>query len=400
MLFSLLERPPVETYITGGRDTTGMDTSKIVEDPIPEKTCVVVGTRPGIIKMSPLIDELQSRDVESFVIHTGQHYSNNLSNRMFEDLRLPAPEYHLNEVKEAYYHGEQTAAMLTGIEEALLEERPENVLICGDANFNLAGALATRKLRLNLGHVEAGLRSGDWRMPEEHNRVMIDHISDYLFAPTETAKQNALEDNVQGEISVVGNTIVDAVYRNREIASDSTDVLERFGLEGEEYIVLTAHREENVDDEATLREIVEIVELINRRTDYKVIFSVHPRTIDRLESFNLKDRLIAVNCLTATDPMGYLEFLTLLEHAMMTITDSGGIQEEACILGVPCITIRENTERPETIEVGANVVAGTDPESVLDAVSEAGRANGDWENPFGDGNAAKRIVDVLLNGSR
>lgn len=376
-----------------------MDATKIVENPVPNKTCVIVGTRPGIIKMSPLIDQLDKRDVEYFVIHAGQHYSDNLSDRMFKDLRLPTPEYHLEEVEEAYYHGEQTAAMLTGIERALLEERPQNVLVCGDANFNLAGALAARKLRLDLGHVEAGLRSGDWRMPEEHNRVIIDHISDYLFVPTKTAERNAIEDNVQGEIAVVGNTIVDAVYRNRQIAAEGTDILERFGVVDGEYIVLTAHREENVDDVETLGEIVEIIEQIDERTVYDVIYPIHPRTVDRLEKFRLQERLSAIKSLTITDPMGYLEFLSLVERAAMIVTDSGGIQEEACILGVPCITIRENTERPETVEVGANVVAGTNPQTVLDMVADAEDNDGNWENPFGDGNAAERIIDVVLNSA-
>mgnify|MGYP000403937557 CR=1 FL=1 len=376
-----------------------MADSKVIPEPVANKTCVVVGTRPGIIKMSPIIAELETRDAPSFTLHAGQHYSHELDDKIFEDLGLDRPKYHLEDVRDAEFHGEQTATMLTGIERVLLEERPEHVLVCGDANFNLAGALAARKLRLTVSHVEAGLRSDDWRMPEEHNRVIIDHISDYLFTPTEVAKRNAIEDNVKGAVHVTGNTIVDAVQRNIGHAQSESEVLDDLSLSAGQYVVFTAHREENVDDPDTLAELLSVLELLDTELGLPVVYPIHPRTVKRLEQFDLSDRLESIDCLELLDPLGYLDFLALLSNAAVTLTDSGGIQEEACITGVPCVTLRENTERPETVEVGANVIAGTDPSVVLEHTSAAIQRESDWSNPFGDGNTAVRIVDTILGTS-
>lgn len=373
-----------------------IDKSKVISDPVPEKTCVVVGTRPGIIKMSPIIAELEERPVESFVIHAGQHYSDGLDRTIFDDLAIEYPTHVLDETKEQEFHGEQTATMLAGIESILLDEQPENVLVCGDANFNLAGGLAARKLRLTLGHVEAGLRSDDWRMPEEHNRVMLDHISDYLFSPTETAEQNAIKDNVKGEVHVTGNTIVDAVQRNIDIAREKSTVLGDFGVKAGEYVVFTAHREENVDDPDILAELLTLIERVTDDLGYPVVYPIHPRTEKRLEQFELLDRARSISNLHLTSPLGYLDFLKLMDSSTAVLTDSGGIQEETCILGVPCVTLRENTERPETVEVGANRVAGTDPETVIECLTEAIDSDGDWPNPFGDGTASEQIVDTIL----
>lgn len=373
-----------------------MSKSKVVTDPVEGKVCVVVGTRPGIIKMSPLISRLTELNIPSFTIHAGQHYSYELDGKMFDDLDLEQPLYHLEEVGGKEFHGEQTAAMLEGIERALLEEKPEYVLVCGDANFNLAGALAARKLRLQLGHVEAGLRSNDWRMPEEHNRVMIDHISDYLFAPTEQAKQNALDDNVRGEVVVTGNTIVDALERNLELAHKRSDILSEFNLSEGKYAVFTAHREENVDDEAVLSDLITVMEQVTTETGLDIVYPVHPRTEKRLEQFGLTDRITNVGGLRLVDPLGYLDFLKLLSSADIALTDSGGIQEEACILQVPCVTLRENTERPETVDVGANRIAGTNPENVIEAVDAMRSSEEEWDNPFGSGDAADQIIETIF----
>lgn len=373
-----------------------MADQKVITEIVPGKTCVVVGTRPGIIKMSPIITALKQRDVESFTIHAGQHYSYELDGKMFEDLDLDQPKYHLEEVRDTEFHGEQTAAMLDGIEAALLEEQPENILVCGDANFNLAGALAARKLGLTVGHVEAGLRSDDWRMPEEHNRVIIDHISDHLFAPTEQARRNAIEDNVKGEVHVTGNTVVDAAQRGMHLAKERSNVLERLGLDADKYIVFTAHREENVDEAEVLADLLAIIERTVNKTGREVVYPVHPRTKKRLSQFDLAPRANAIEGLHLIDPLGYLDFLRLLSKSALTLTDSGGIQEESCILGIPCVTLRENTERPETVDIGANVIAGTDPDEVLSHVGTMLGASDNWENPFGDGNTAKRIVDIFL----
>lgn len=373
-----------------------MDENKFVQDSDNNKTCVVVGTRPGIIKMSPIIAELNDREAESFTIHAGQHYSYNLDGKMFEDLRLNKPKYRVEGVEDTSTHGGQTATMLEGIESILLDEKPQNVLVCGDANFNLAGALAARKLRLNVGHVEAGLRSGDWRMPEEHNRVMIDHISDWLFVPTSESYENAVEDNVHGDIILTGNTIVDAVDRNIEIALNSSNIVDELGINGRKYSVLTAHREENVDDKETLSSIIDIIDKTTSQLELPVIYPIHPRTKKRLEQFGLFDTISSIEDLELVDPLGYLDFLKLLYQADVVITDSGGIQEEACILQVPCVTIRDNTERPETVEVGANVVSGTNPNNVINNIKNIRKNDRNWSNPFGEGNAAQTIVDTVV----
>lgn len=370
-----------------------MDRKVLRESDFEDKIAVVMGTRPGIIKMSPLVKEVERRELTGVLVHAGQHYSEELDDTFFKDLRIPAPDHRVEGVAETEYHGEQTARMLEGIEAVLLEEQPSVVLVCGDANYNLAGALAARKLGMVVGHVEAGLRSDDWRMPEEHNRVIIDHISEHLFAPTEETRQNALEDNVKGEVHVVGNTIVDAVYEHRDIGAEESTVLADYGLTAGEYVLVTAHREENVDDPDTLAELVETLERVAER-GRDLIFPAHPRTVKMLDRFDLHERLTAVDGLRLVDPIGYIDFLQLEANAHVILTDSGGIQEEACILQVPCVTLRENTERPETVEVGGNVIAGTAPTDVLTAVNKMTARDRDWANPFGDGTAAEQIIDV------
>lgn len=366
------------------------------EDELQNIVAVLVGTRPGVIKMSPIIRELKKRKVDFFVIHAGQHYSYNMDKVFFEQLRLSEPDFLLSTVKNYRLHGEQTAEMLKGIEKILIKMKPKILLVCGDANFNLAGAIAARKLGIKVGHVESGLRSDDWRMPEEHNRVMIDHISEYLFTPTLQAKQNLIEDNVKGKIFVFGNTIVDAVYRNIQLAKSESDILNRLNLRHKNYFLLTVHREENVDNKKILTNIIDgLCKICKIYKDYHIVFPFHPRTKDRIEKFGLRDKITIEN-LKIIDPVGYLDFLALLCNARLVLTDSGGVQEEACILKTPCVTLRENTERPETVQVGANVVAGNNPERVFDGVKKMIKTKGNWYNPFGDGKTAEKIIDVIL----
>ena len=362
----------------------------LMPDELENKVCVIVGTRPGIIKFSPIIRELVSRDIPFFLIHTGQHYSYEMDKKFFEELNLPEPAYKLKGIRRCRLHGEQTGRMLIGIEKALIIEKPKIVLVGGDANTNLAGALAARKLHIYVGHVEAGLRSYDWRMPEEHNRVMIDHISDYLFAPTELAKQNLIRDNVRGKIYVVGNTIVDAVKQNLQIAKTKSEILRKLVLKPRKYFVLTVHREENVDFPENLKKIIKILYLITKHFGYPIIFPIHPRTRKRIKSLGLKmPRSVIV-----TKPLGYLDFLSLLYNCLLVLTDSGGIQEEACIVKVPCVTLRESTERPETVSVGSNIVTGLVPENVLNAIDIMISSKREWKNPFGE-NVSKKIINII-----
>jgi len=365
------------------------------EEDLELKICVVVGTRPGIIMFSPIIRELERQKLNFFIIHTGQHYSYNMDRKFFEDLQLPEPDYKLDTVQYCTYHGEQTAEMIKGCEQVLLEERPKIVLVGGDANTNLAGALAARKLHIRVGHVEAGERSGDWRMPEEHNRVMIDHISEYLFTTNEKGKENLIKDNVEGEIYVTGNPIVDAARQNLEIAKERSTILEEFGLEPKDYFVLTLHREENVDSKENLRNALRGMELVCRGFGKRIIFLAHPRTQRRIRQFGLDKLVRNINGFEIKDAIGYLDFLKLVANACLVLTDSGGVQQESCILHIPCITLRENTEWTETLEIGANTLVGTTPKRIAAGVGAMLKASREWHSPFGDGRAAERIVKII-----
>jgi len=360
---------------------------------VSEKRIVLVlGTRPEVIKLSPLVRECQRRDASCTIVHTGQHYSEELDAVFFDELKLPAPDYNL-EVGSGS-HGRQTGEMLAEIEAALLELDPDVVLVQGDTNSVLAGAIATSKLDTELGHIEAGLRSFDREMPEEINRVLTDHAADYLFAPTsETATLLEDEGIPDDRVYVTGNTIVDAVQQNREIAVDKSTVLADNGLNPDEFILLTAHRAENVDDRNQLTRLLSAVNGVTDELELPVIYPIHPRTRKRLDEFELS----VPDSVTLVDPLDFLDFLRLEDEAALILTDSGGVQEEACILGTPCVTLRDSTERPETVDAGANVVAGTYPDAVLEAAQRMNESKGDWPNPFGDGTAATQILDVILD---
>ena len=349
---------------------------------------IIVGTRPEIIKMSPIIRECRMRALDHFVIHTGQHYSFEMDQIFFQQLELPPPEYQLNVGSGT--HAEQTGKILPGIERILIENPPDVVLVQGDTNTVLGGALAASKLNIPVGHVEAGLRSQDRRMPEEINRVLTDHMSRYLFAPTETARENLLQEGITSDwISVTGNSIVDAVWQNIRIAEKKVDTLSNLNLERKKFFLVTAHRQENVDDPARLQGILDGIARVQEEFFLPVIFPAHPRTRKRIQEYSPK-----INGIDVIDPIGFLEFLQLESNARLILTDSGGVQEEACILGVPCVTLRENTERPETVFVGSNRLAGTDPKKILAETKVMLSRNRLWNNPFGDGKTAERIVNL------
>jgi len=353
------------------------------------KVAVVLGTRPEIIKFSPIIREFERLGLDYFVLHTGQHYSYNMDRVFFEQLELPEARYNLDVGSGS--HAEQTGKMLIGVEKVLVSERPSIVLVEGDTNTVLAGALAAVKLGIKVGHVEAGLRSYDRQMPEEINRVLADHCSDMLFAPTEKSKQILLGEGIAAEkIFVTGNTIVDAVYQNLDIAKRKVNVLEELGVEEDGYFLVTVHRQENVDNEKRFRGILEGLELVNKEFGLPVIYPIHPRARKQLKAFG-----IAVNGVRIVDPLDYLSFLILESNARLVLTDSGGVQEETCILGVPCVTLRYNTERLEILEVGSNVLAGTEPDEIVEKVDFMLNKGRGWPNPFGDGKAGQRIVELL-----
>lgn len=360
------------------------------------KPAFVFGTRPEIIKLAPVIRAFEERSIEPLLIHTGQHYDYEMSKIFLEELELHRIDYHLEvgSGTQAY----QTGSAMIKIEEVLMKEKPDVTLVQGDTNTVLAGALASVKLKIPVAHVEAGLRSFDRTMPEEINRILADHASEVLFAPTEEAKKNLEREGISEGVYVVGNTIVDAVLQNSEIAERKSKILDKLGLRPKEYAVLTAHRAENTDSEENLKKLVEIIESL----PITVIYPVHPRTEKRLKSLNLWSRLEKRAHVILTKPLGYLDFLKLQKNAKFVLTDSGGIQEESIILNVPCLTLRYNTERPETIKAGGNVLVGLEKERVLYYVDRLLNDKQFYErmakapNPFGDGKSGERIVNTLL----
>jgi UDP-N-acetylglucosamine 2-epimerase (non-hydrolysing) len=371
------------------------DAKFLTEDSLAHEICVVVGTRPGIIMMAPIIHALARKGIPHFVLHTGQHYSPSMDSELFEDLNLPQPAYHLDNVSTKTTHGGQTAAMIEGCEAAMIERRPRLVLVNGDANTNLAGALAARKLRLGLGHVEAGERSYDWRMPEEHNRRIMDHISDLLFATGEKGAAVLRQEHVQGAIHVTGNTIVDASLNHAPLAVAKSDALDRFGLFPGEFVLMTSHREENVDDPQKLGNILQGAAWTAERLGQPVVFTIHPRTHKRAEQFGLT-HLFNAPGLRAVAALRYLDFLQLLVNCRLVLTDSGGVQQEAFIHRKPCVTMRDNTEWTETLRRGNNRLSGADSAERIVACVEEALAADDlaWPSIFGDGKAAERIVDI------
>jgi UDP-N-acetylglucosamine 2-epimerase (non-hydrolysing) len=350
---------------------------------------IVLGTRPEIIKLAPIIDVCEARGVAYSVVHTGQHYSEQLDTVFFDQLELPVPDHNLGVGSGS--QSAQTGAMIVAIESVLLDEQPELVLVQGDTNSVLAGAIAASKLDCEVGHVEAGLRSFDRSMPEEINRVLADHAADYRFAPTEQAASYLREEGISDEqIHVTGNTIVDAVTGYRDLAAEKSDVLEALDIDAGEFCLLTAHRAENVDDRERFEDLLDGVARFARESNLGVVYPVHPRADERLGAFDIE----VPTELTPIDAQDFLDFLRLESTAKVVFTDSGGVQEETCILGTPCVTLRDNTERPETVAVGANRVVGIDPENIVAGARDALDSPNDWENPFGDGKSAERILDI------
>lgn len=358
------------------------------------KLAIILGTRPEIIKMSPLVRAAKRRNLDYFILHTGQHYSKELDEQIFQDLDLEPPRYNLGVGGQPFRM--QVGLMTREIKAILEVEHPDVVIVQGDTISVLAGALAANKLGIKVAHHEAGLRSHDLTMPEETNRIITDHISDFLFVPTSDALKNLQEEGRGADhVYLTGNTIVDAVLQNLEIAEDRSTALTNLKLTPKEYILVTAHRAENVDDKERLTQIMESLRLVQKELGITVVFPMHPRTKKRLEEFEIS----IPSALTIIEPLGFLEFLQLEHHARVVLTDSGGVQEECLILKVPCVTLRDNTERPETVSHGVNIVAGVVPGSVLRAVKTMTQGKDLFhgkENPFGDGKAGERIIEVLL----
>jgi UDP-N-acetylglucosamine 2-epimerase (non-hydrolysing) len=363
--------------------------------PRPLRIVNIVGARPNLVKIAPLMREMKRHaEIEPILVHTGQHYDEKLSDIFFRQMGIPEPDVNLDVGSGS--HAWQTAEILKRIEPVLLDRKPDLVLVVGDVNSTIAVSLAGAKIGLPVAHVEAGLRSFDRTMPEEINRVLTDALADYLFVTEDDAIENLLREGRPRErIYFVGNVMIDALRQFLAIAQKSR-IGEELGLrDGSAYVpfaVLTLHRPSNVDSPEMLENLLDAIGAV--AAELPVIFPVHPRTQEKLKSAGSKPR----PGLRMIPPTGYLDFLCLLSHARLVLTDSGGIQEETTALGVPCLTLRENTERPVTVSHGTNEVVGTDPARIIAAARAilAGRAKTGRIPPLWDGRAAERIVEVLL----
>ena len=365
------------------------------------KIATILGTRPEIIKMAPIIDEISKRSIPQIVLHTGQHYDKEMSDNFFRDLEIPTPDYNINVGSGT--HGKQTGLMMEGIEKVILQEKPDIVLVQGDTNAVLAGALVAAKLHIAVGHVEAGLRSFDLTMPEEINRRAADVCSQMYFIPTEESAINLLAEGYSRKnLIITGNTVVDACFRHLEIAKKKgfeEKALADLDIENMDNIItLTMHRAENVDDE---KRVTSIVEALKELDDMNIIFPIHPRTKNTLKNFGLFDELNDLEHIHIIKPIGYLDFLQLTSLSSLILTDSGGLQEEAITLDVPALTLRYNTERPETVTAGGNILVGADKKAILENVDkilndkEFCEKMKNAKNPYGDGDAAIKTVDAI-----
>ncbi len=359
----------------------------------PLKVVNVVGARPNFMKIAPLTREMQRRGAgvfEPFLLHTGQHYDENLSKVFFDELRLPEPDEYLGVGSGT--HAEQTAKVMEGFERVLAEQRPDLVIVVGDVNSTLACALTAAKRRVPSAHVEAGLRSYDWRMPEEINRVIADRLSEFLFTTSADCEKNLGREGITNGIFFVGNTMIDSLLAFRKIA-DETREFEKLGFGKKGFGLVTMHRSENVDDAANLRKIARLLRIASKHAP--LVFPMHPRTRKTLSRSGLL-REVESNALV-TEPLGYAEFVNLEANAAFVLTDSGGVQEETTVLRVPCLTLRRNTERPVTVTCGTNTVVDLNAallEKTLARISagdyKKGRVPEKW-----DGRASQRICDVL-----
>ncbi len=353
-----------------------------------QKIVTIVGARPQFIKAA-VVSRLLRSYVNEIIVHTGQHYDENLSKVFFEELEIPAPIYNLDVGSGT--HGKQTGEMLAKCEAILLKEQPDLVLVYGDTNSTLAGALAASKLNIRLAHVEAGLRSFNRRMPEEINRVLTDHLADLLFCPSQEAQRNLLNEGILDNVYVVGDVMAESLHFAAQKSALVSNILELNNVKSGKYYLATLHRAENTDDRKRLTEIITALNAL----DLPVIFPLHPRTRKALNKFNIRidDRSSPIRFIS---PVGYLEMVQLEQASKMIITDSGGIQKEAYWLKIPCITLRSETEWVETVNTGWNVLAHSSAETIVKTITNFQKPK-NHPDLYGDGHAGQKIVDILLN---
>ena len=350
------------------------------------KLVSVVGARPQFIKAGPLTLALRKRHHE-ILVHTGQHYDYGMSDVFFEDLGIPVPDYHLG--IGSGRHGAQTGAMLKSIEDVLEKEQPDAVIVYGDTNSTLAGALAAAKLDIPVAHVEAGLRSFNRAMPEEINRILTDHLSTWLFVPSALSREQLQREGIESGVYIVGDIMYDALLVHRERAEARSRILDHLGLPHHSYYMATIHRAENTDHPDSLRSIFKALQILKK----PVILPLHPRTNKKLKEHGIQVES-NVRCV---DPLGYLDMIHLQEHAACVLTDSGGVQKEAYYLRIPCVTLRTETEWVETVSAGWNLVCGIDASEIENAVQKMENCQAPHPNLYGDGRTAYHIVDILTS---
>lgn len=363
----------------------------------PKKILCVVGARPNFVKMAPILQEMKryAGKLKPILVHTGQHYDKRMSAEIFKDLKLPKPDIYLGIGSDT--HARQTARVMMAFESVVLARKPDLVLVVGDVNSTLACALTAVKLHVSVAHVEAGLRSFNWKMAEEVNRILTDRLSDFLFTTEESANKNLIKEGIpKDKIFYAGNVMIDSL-RNQIAQSQKSGILEKLNLKKKNFVLLTMHRPETVDEKNKLYLLMGIIKQIQK--DVPVVFPVHPRTARTMKNFKLYKKFQEMKNLILIEPLGYLDFLKLENNALVILTDSGGIQEEASALNVPCLTLRKETERPSTVNLGTNKLVGLSKGRILKELHEIkrGRTKKAKKIKYWDGKASKRIVKILAN---
>lgn len=359
-----------------------------------KKITIIAGARPNFMKIAPIIHAIhntqkRNENIEYRLIHTGQHYDKKMSGDFFEELNIPEPDANLS--SGGGTQAEQTANIMISFEKELLDNPTDLVLVVGDVTSTMACSIVAQKLNTKVAHIEAGIRSNDWSMPEEINRLVTDAITNYFFTTSKEANRNLIKSGVdESSIHFVGNTMIDTLLANIDKLKEPSFFKEK-GLKEKKYFVMTLHRPANVDQESQLKQLLD--EIIKNTKDYQLIFPVHPRTSKILENLGISDKRLHF-----VEPLGYLEFNYLVKNSFAVITDSGGITEETTVLGIPCMTLRDNTERPETVTIGTNELIGTNPNAIAPALNKL--FDGNWKKgsipEMWDGKTAERIIEIIL----
>lgn len=358
------------------------------------KIACVVGARPNFMKIAPLLETISKYPkLDPLLVHTGQHYDYEMSQIFFDELDIPKPDIHLNVGSGT--HAVQTGKIMAAFEEVVNEHKPDLILVVGDVNSTLACTLVGAKLWIPVAHVEAGIRSFDRTMPEEINRVLTDAISDYLFTPVEHANENLRNEGIpEDKIYLVGDIMIDTLMKYKDQAS-SNEIIDELGLSRNSYALMTLHRPSNVDNNANFLKILNAIEEIQKKI--KIVFSMHPRTKARIEQFGLNDMIAGMKNLVIVEPLGYLKFMGLMANSKFVLSDSGGMQTETTVLGIPCLTMRENTERPETLDKGTNTLVGNDPQAIIvesNKILDGNGKSGTYPELW-DGHTSERVISVF-----